>query len=68
MSATLRDALLAIGSAHAGEPLTHEQLLERLRDPAFRARFNGPLPDVVVYPDAETAALASAFENASGRR
>ncbi len=64
----LADALLAIGSAHAGEPLTHEQLLERLRDPVFRARFNGPAPAKVVFPDEETAALAVAFENKATRR
>jgi hypothetical protein len=73
----LADALLAIGSAHAGEPLTHEQLLRRLlgdgtpegaaRAAAFRARFNRPAPPKVTFPDEETAALATAFENA-GRR
>lgn len=63
----LLDVFLAIGSAHAGEPLTQEGLLERLKDPEFMRRFNGPPPPVVTFPDAETAALAAAFENA-GRR
>lgn len=58
---------LAIGSAHAGEPLTHETLLERLRDPEFRRRFNGPSPAVVTFPDEEAAALAVAFEKAAVR-
>lgn len=76
--ASLLDVFLAIGSAHAGETLTHEQLLERMKghpdDPerdaaaeAFRARFNGPLPAVVVLPDEETAVIAALFEHA-GRR
>ena len=38
------DVFTAIGSAHAGAPLTPDALLERLKDPAFRARFNGPPP------------------------
>lgn len=63
----LLDALVAIGSAHAGEPLTPEALLERLRDPGFRRRFNGPPPSEVTFPDEETAALAAWFEN-QGRR
>lgn len=58
---------VAIGSAHAGEQLTADSLLERLADDDFRARFNGPPPPEVVFPDEETAALAAAFENA-GRR
>lgn len=57
--------MTAIGSAHAGERLTPEQLLERLRDPAFRARFNGPMPSAVTFPDADTAALASSFQEAA---
>ena len=76
--ASLLDVFLAIGSAHAGEPLTHEQLLERMKghpdDPerdaaaaAFRTRFNGPLPAVVVRPDEETAVIAALFENAGSR-
>lgn len=76
--ASLLDVFLALGSAHAGETLTHEQLIERMQghpdDPerdaaaaAFRARFNGPPPAVVTFPDEETAALAAAFENAGGR-
>lgn len=64
MKPHMLDVFLAIGSAHAGEPLTHEALLERLRDPDFRRRFNGPPPAVVTFPDAETAELAAAFENA----
>lgn len=67
MSARLLDVLTAIGSAHAGEPLTEEELLARLRDPAFRARFNGPPPAEVTFPNEETAALAVAFENAGSR-
>lgn len=67
-AATLLDAFLAIGSAHAGEPLTHEALLERLLDDDFRRRFNGPPPAVVAFPDEQTAALAAAFENAATRR
>lgn len=63
-----RDAMLrvfvAIGAAHAGGPLTLEALMERLRDPVFRARFNGPPPAAVTFPDEETAALAARFENA----
>lgn len=60
---------LAIGSAHAGEPLTQEALLHRLEtDADFMRRFNGPPPPVVVFPDEETAALAVAFENAAVRR
>ena len=55
----------AIGSAHAGKPLTPDALLERLKDPAFRARFNGPPPPTVTFPDERTAALAAAFENAT---
>lgn len=66
-AAQMLDAFLAIGSAHAGEPLTHAQLLERLRDDDFRARFNGPPSPEVTFPDEETAAAAAAFENA-GRR
>ena len=62
------DIFVAIGSAHAGEPLTEEQLLERLRDPGFRARFNGPPPAEVTFPDEATAALATAFQNAGRRR
>lgn len=61
------DVFLAIGSAHAGGPLTHGQLLERLRDPEFRARFNGPPSPEVTFPDEETAAAAVAFENAGKR-
>ena len=61
------DMLTAIGSAHAGERLTPEQLLERLRDPEFRARFNGPPPAEVAFDDEATAAFAARFENA-GRR
>lgn len=61
-------ALVAIGSAHAGEPLTPEALYERLRDPNFRRRFNGPPPPKVTFPDEETAAVAAAFENAATRR
>lgn len=72
------DVFLAIGSAHAGEPLTHEALLERFRghpdDPerdaaaaAFRAKFNGQPPAEVTFQDEEAAALAAEFENA-GRR
>lgn len=61
-----RDQMLAMfvaqGSAIAGEPLTRETLFERLRDPEFRARFNGPAPTVVRYPDAATARLAAGFE------
>lgn len=57
-------AFAAIGSAHAGEPLTPQQLMERLRDPQFRARFNGPVPPVVEFPDEETARAAAEFENA----
>lgn len=64
---TLLSALTAIGSAHAGEALTPEALLERLRDPEFRRRFNGPPPAKVTFPDEATARLASDFENA-GRR
>lgn len=64
---SLLDVFLAIGSAHAGEPLTHDALMERLRDPAFRARFNGPPPAEVVFPDEQTAAMAAAFENAGKR-
>ena len=63
------DVFTAIGSAHAGAPLTPDALLERLKDPAFRARFNGPPPPTVTFPDertaARTAALAAAFENAT---
>lgn len=62
-SSTL-DALTAIGSAHAGKALAPEALLERLRDADFRRRFNGPAPARVTFPDPETAALATAFENA----
>ncbi len=65
--ASLLSALTAIGSAHAGEALTPEALLGRLRDPEFRRRFNGPAPAEVVFPDEATAAFAAAFENA-GRR
>ncbi len=65
---TARDRLLAVflsqGSAIAGEPLTHAEMMERLKDPAFREAFNGPTPPVVKYPDAETARAASDFENA----
>ncbi len=64
MKPSLLAALTAIGSAHAGETLTPEALLERLRDPDFRRRFNGPPPPVVTFPDAETAEAAAAFENA----
>lgn len=57
--------MLAIGSAHAGERLTQEQLMDRLKtDPAFRAKFNGPMPAKVVFPDALTASVASDFESA----
>lgn len=65
---TLLDVLVAIGSAHAGEPLTPEALLQRLRDDDFRRRFNGPPPAEVTFPDEQTAALAAAFENAAVRR
>jgi hypothetical protein len=65
---TARDRLLAVflsqGSAIAGKPLTHAEMLERFKDPAFRAAFNRGAP-VVEYPDAETAALASRFEEAA---
>lgn len=67
MRAHLLDALVAIGSAHAGEQLTPEELYRRLADDDFRARFNGPPPSSVTFPDEATAALATAFENA-GRR
>lgn len=70
-------ALAAIGSAHAGEPLTPSELEARLlgdgtpegaaRAAAFRARFNGPAPPVVVFPDEETARVAVEFENAAKR-
>ena len=62
------DVFLAIGSAHAGEPITHPMLLERLLcDPDFRRRFNGPPPVEVEFPDEETAAAAVAFESAARR-
>lgn len=64
---SLLDVFLTIGSAHAGEPLTHEALMERLLDPTFRARFNGPPPAEVVFADEQTAATATAFENAGKR-
>ena len=68
---TARDRLLAVflsqGSAIAGEPLTPAEMMERLKDPAFRAAFNGPTPPVVKYPDAEAGALASRFEEAAVR-
>jgi hypothetical protein len=68
---TPRDRLLAVflaqGSAIAGKPLTHAEMLERFKDPAFRAAFNRGAP-VVEYPDAETAALASRFEEAAVKR
>jgi hypothetical protein len=67
---TPRDRLLAVflaqGSAIAGKPLTHAEMTERLKDPAFRAAFNRGAT-VVKYPDAETAALASRFEEAAIR-
>lgn len=67
-----RDRMLAmfaaIGSAHVGEPLTAESLLERLHsDPEFMRRFNGSMPGVVKFPDAETARLAAAFDSAAVR-
>jgi 3-oxoacyl-[acyl-carrier-protein] synthase III len=69
---TQRDRMLAmflaIGSAHAGEPLTHEDLLHRLEtDPDFMRRFNGPPPPEVEFHDEETAALAAAWQNAAKR-
>lgn len=68
---TARDRMLsvflAIGSAHAGTPLAHEDLLLCLCNPDSRRRFNGPPPPEVTFPDEETAALAAAFQNA-GRR
>ena len=66
-AATLLSALTAIGSAHAGEALTPVALLERLRDPEFRRRFNGAPPAEVTFPDEATAKAAADFENA-GRR
>ena len=69
---TARDRLLAVflsqGSAIAGNPLTPAEMMERLKDPAFREAFNEPPPPVVKYPDAETAALASRFEEAAVKR
>ena len=66
--ASLLDAFVAIGSAHAGEPLTPEALHERLlRDPVFRALFNGPPPAEVTFPDEETAIVAVLFEHAGSR-
>ena len=64
--ARLLAVFLAQGSAIAGKPLTHAEMLERFKDPAFRAAFNRGAP-VVKYPDAETAALASRFEDAAVR-
>lgn len=67
---TARDRLLAVflaqGSAIAGKPLAPAEMLERLKDPAFREAFNRGAP-VVKYPDAETAKMASAFEDAAVR-
>jgi hypothetical protein len=61
--------MVAIGSAHAGEPLTQAQLLDRLgRDPDFRARFNGPTPPAVRFPSARIAKLAAAWQSAAVRR
>ena len=70
----LLDVFSAIGSAHAGESLTPEQLQRRLlgdgapegdkRAADLRARFNGPAPSVISFPDEQTAALAIDFENA----
>lgn len=57
--------MLAIGSAHAGKRLTHAELLERMKDPDFRKKFNGQFPDTVVYPDVHTAHLATEFERAA---
>ena len=69
---TARDRLLAVflsqGSAIAGKPLTHAEMMERFKDPAFLKAFNGPTPPVVKYPDAETAALASRFDEAAVKR
>lgn len=58
------DAMLAIGSAHAGQRLTHDELLERLKDDAFRARFNGPIPEVVMFPNEDAARTARTLEAA----
>lgn len=60
-------AFLAQGSAIAGKPLTHVEMMERFRDPAFRETFNGPAPAAVRYPGVETAKMASRFEDAAIR-
>lgn len=60
-------AFLAQGSAIAGKPLTHAEMMERFKDPAFLKAFNGPAPAAVRYPDAETAKMASALEDAAIR-
>lgn len=70
-------ALTAVGSAHAGKDLTPEELQALLlgdgtpegaaRAAAFRARFNGPPPPMVTFPDEATARVAVEFENAAGR-
>lgn len=62
-AATAVTAFAAIGSAIAGEALTPDALMRRLRDADFRKRFNGPAPPVVVFPDEATAKWAADFEN-----
>jgi len=62
--ATMLRGMLAIGSAHAGELLTHDQLLARLQNADFRRRFNGPPPSRVEFESEEDARAAVDFERA----
>lgn len=55
---------VAIGSAHAGEPLTPDELVAKLQtDQDFMRRFNGPVPAEVAFPDEATAALAVTWQS-----